>query len=336
MTSKIFSSLKKKLGKGKAPDYSSTPEFHNATYGETFSTVEPDRGFSTNGMNDIPCLGFGSSSSHDRVDEPPPYSFQEIGHAKAAPEYSREPSAEALKEDRYTLLAHYDTVILVDDSGSMSGRRWDETREALSTVAEICTKYDPDGIDIYFLNRTDEPRFQNVTTAATVMDIFTNKRDIDGRPTRFTPWGPTPTGRKLRGILEDYLHKFEQDRSIKGLNVICITDGAASHGFEPDLPLIECAIKLSELQAPRPQLGVQFLQVGNDKEATKELQYLDNDLSDMAQKYGYPTHLFRDIVDTMPFQGDEGAKLTGEGILKVVMGAVCKRLDWKDSKDTHS
>jgi hypothetical protein len=45
-----------------------------------------------------------------------------------------------------------DMVILVDDSGSMAGGRWRETRTALMEVAEHAAEFDTDGIDVYFIN----------------------------------------------------------------------------------------------------------------------------------------------------------------------------------------
>jgi hypothetical protein len=46
----------------------------------------------------------------------------------------------------------YDMVILVDDSGSMAGGRWRETRMALMEVAEQAAGLDSDGIDVHFIN----------------------------------------------------------------------------------------------------------------------------------------------------------------------------------------
>jgi hypothetical protein len=46
-------------------------------------------------------------------------------------------------------------VFLIDDSGSMSGLRWKEAGSALASVAEKAAMYDPDGIDIHFLNSSE-------------------------------------------------------------------------------------------------------------------------------------------------------------------------------------
>lgn len=53
-------------------------------------------------------------------------------------------------------LALYDTVILADDSSSMSfeeqGERIDDLKLILNKVAEVATLFDQDGIQIRFLN----------------------------------------------------------------------------------------------------------------------------------------------------------------------------------------
>jgi len=65
-----------------------------------------------------------------------------------------------------------------------------------------------------------------------------------------------------------------------------------------------------------------FFQVGNDEAATESLDELDNALVE--------EHSVRDMVDTVSWKKmNEGNGLTADGILKVVMGAVDKRLDRK-------
>ena len=58
------------------------------------------------------------------------------------------------------------------------------------------------------------------------------------------------------------------------------------------------------------------------------IKEVEDELADIAGQD------LRDIVDTVPFSV-EGRKLTGEGILKVVLGAVNRRLDRKKSKELH-
>jgi len=227
-------------------------------------------------------------------------------------------SSENTADDQFAFLKSFDTIFLIDDSGSMAGRSWRETGKALETITPICTQRDADGIDIYFLNKRDSPMFQNVTSAGTVIEIFQTVR----------PSGATPTGQRLQKILKPYLQRYEQNpETTKPINVIVITDGEPSDDVEA--PIIACAKKLDKLEAPAWQVGIQFFQVGKEPGARQALKQLDDGLREASGD-----DELRDIVDTVPFTGDDDAELTGAGIMKVVLGSVNRRLD-RQSKDLH-
>jgi uncharacterized protein YegL len=220
--------------------------------------------------------------------------------------------------DPYAFLRSFDTIFLIDDSGSMAGRSWKETGAALETITPICTQRDADGIDVYFLNHPDSSLYKNITTAGTVVEIFQTVR----------PGGATPTGQRLNKILKPYLQRYEQDpENTKPINVIVITDGEPSDDVES--PIIQAAKKLDKLDAPAWQVGIQFFQVGKEPGAREHLKQLDDGLRELAGD-----DELRDIVDTVPFTGDENAELTAAGILKVTLGAVLRKLDRK-SNDLH-
>ena len=213
--------------------------------------------------------------------------------------------------DPYAFLTSFDTVFVIDDSGSMVGRSWAETQRALEAITPICTAHDADGIDIFFLNAPDSEFYQNITSVATVREIFTSVR----------PRGQTPLGTKLNRILRPYLEKYARDpEGTKPMNVIVITDGEPSD--DPESTIIYAARKLNTLDAPPWQVGIQFFQVGREQGAREYLLSLDNDLED--KKTGG-----RDMVDTQPWTNEDGYELNGEGILKAVLGSVNKRLDNK-------
>ncbi|KAK6346331.1 hypothetical protein TWF730_010657 [Orbilia blumenaviensis] len=216
------------------------------------------------------------------------------------------PSLNPGADDPYTFLRDFDTVVVVDDSGSMSGGRWNQTAAALSAVVPIITYYDSDGIDIYFLNAPDRPHNHNIKTPAQVMEIFSTVK----------PQGSTPTGRALKRILEPHMEKFERNPNrVKPLNIIVITDGVPTDDVESHI--VKYARKLDRLDADLTQVGIQFFQIGSDPEATVALRELDDALGEMRD--------IRDMVDTVPWTGS----LEGERMLKVVLGAVNKRLDRK-------
>lgn len=86
--------------------------------------------------------------------------------------------------------------------------------------------------------------------------------------------------------------------------------------------IVSVAKKLDKLEAPPWQVGIQFFQVGEEKGAAEALEELDDGLKDANGG-------IRDIVDTVPWKGAQGTGLNADGILKVVLGSVNKRLDRK-------
>lgn len=197
----------------------------------------------------------------------------------------------------------------------MAGRSWRETSLALASIAPICTAHDKDGIDIYFLNAPDSPSYRNITRANEVQRIFETVK----------PGGGTPTGTKLNAILKPYLRECEAKKSdmdaVKPLNIIVITDGVPTD--DPESVIISHAKKLDRLDAPMWQVGIQFFQVGEERGAADALQELDDGLEAIGN--------MRDIVDTVPWRSQNGGSsgLNADGILKVVLGAVTRRLDRK-------
>lgn len=215
------------------------------------------------------------------------------------------------KDDPFAFLGTFDTVFLIDDSGSMAGRSWREVAAALKSITPICTAHDADGIDIYFLNKSDEPQFRQITSPEEVDRIFSHVR----------PQASTPTGTRLNAILKPYLKDLEKrGDQVKPLNIIVITDGQPSD--DPESIIINAAKKLDALEAPPWQVGIQFFQVGQEAGAAEALRDLDDGLVDRGGG-------IRDMVDTVPWSGTNGSGLNGEGIMKVVLGAVNRRLDRK-------
>lgn len=221
----------------------------------------------------------------------------------------------------YAFLRTFDTIFLIDDSGSMAGRSWRETSSALAAIAPICTAHDPDGIDVYFLNHRNPHSanggYTNITTTAAVQGLFENVR----------PLGGTPTGTRLNHILKPYITELTeslerqvhgQEATVKPLNIIVITDGVPSDDVES--VIVSAARKLDSMNADQWQVGVQFFQVGREPEARDMLRELDDALSG--------EYHIRDMVDTVPWSGEAGDEgLTGQGLLKVCLGSVVRRWD---------
>ncbi|WVW86980.1 hypothetical protein I302_109036 [Kwoniella bestiolae CBS 10118] len=224
-------------------------------------------------------------------------------------------------EDPLEILREYDTVFLIDDSSSMKGRRWNEARTSLMGVADIAARYDQDGIDVKFLNSRKEGN--GMRTGNQVMQLFEAVK----------PSGATPTGQRLENILREYMQTLERGNrtsslfsssrnpgtgNVKPMNLIVITDGAPTD--DPESVIITFAKRLDKGEYPLSQVGIQFLQVGDDPSAKEALQELDDGLSDK--------HDIRDMVDTVPYCGQQ---LTAEVIVKTLIGGINRRMDRKSS-----
>lgn len=98
-------------------------------------------------------------------------------------------------------LEGYDIVIIADDSGSMNQpvtspgadpfgalpTRWDELKKTVSIITDISAIMDPDGIEVYFLNRGT---LSNVTNSRRLDEAFSSPAN-----------GSTPIVQVLRHVL---------------------------------------------------------------------------------------------------------------------------------------
>ncbi|KAH8892018.1 hypothetical protein GQ53DRAFT_764944 [Thozetella sp. PMI_491] len=236
---------------------------------------------------------------------------------------SRREAVESLtREDRAGFLRTFDTIFLIDDSGSMAGSSWREVQALLEKIAPICTEYDEDGIDVYFLNHKNPEHptggYINIRAPDDVQDIF--------RKTR--PHAGTPTGRRIRQVLKPYLRQYKaeiaagadpDETNLKPINMIIITDGEATD--DPETDITDIARDLDDLRAPGYQIGLQFFQIGTVPEATEFLRHLDDSISGNKN--------VRDMVDTVTWDGKEGGRprMDADTVLKTVLGAVCAKFD---------
>ncbi|KAF8732581.1 hypothetical protein AX14_004188 [Amanita brunnescens Koide BX004] len=252
-------------------------------------------------------LASSSSISHRRKrsvkrvdpDLPPPPPYDE----PLSPSYQR---AEA--EDALELLAKVNTVFIVDDSSSMQGERWQEAKNAIATLADLAGTYDTDGIDVHFLNH--EAVGRHIKDSHAINELFRG----------LIPKGVTPIGNKLEELLLEYLSIIEplhnkpaELKKIKPINFLIITDGYPTD--DPESVIVQVAKRLDDKYLPITQVGIQFVQIGNDMSATQYLRDLDDGLSNK--------HRIRDIVDTTPYQGP----LHGSSLLKILLGGINRRVD---------
>ncbi|XDG03068.1 hypothetical protein ABKA04_002683 [Annulohypoxylon sp. FPYF3050] len=275
---------------------------------------------------------FSSSRNHRQQSPPPPYSPSAADGPITVTELPASTPLEANLDNQYAFLKEFNTIFLIDDSLSMKAeRRWEETQKAISAILPICMEHDEDGIDVYFLNHRTSDRgdalrgavgsgYRGVRDARVVQNMFKYIK----------PSLATPTGLRLDHILRAYLKNYEalvrrtggDVYCVRPINIIVITDGQPTD--EPGEIIAQAARRLDAIRAPPHQIGIQFFQVGRDPTATQALRELDDELCRRES--------IRDMVDTATFNGANKADqptLTADGILKVVLGAVKRKLDRK-------
>lgn len=324
MSKSFFGSVRSKLsGKNSSLGMSGNNEDHKNVDTNPFRGRTPS--VNTN-------AGAMAPNPHIQVDAPPPaYSSVPQATALAGSSDTRRrspspaPSMQSITSDSdpYAFLGTFDTVFVIDDSGSMAGSRWKEVNNVLASITPICTEHDKDGIDIYFLNHRSRLQsgdaskpdggYYGIKTPADVESIFNSVR----------PGSATPTAQRLQAVLRPYTNtlKKQLDKGLpeaKPVNIIVLTDGAPTD--EPEEVIAMYAQKLTNMEASPHQVGIQFFQVGNDPEAAEALRHLDDDLSSRG---------VRDIVDTVSWNKDAFNRkiLQADDILKVVLGAVVRRID---------
>ncbi|RPD66878.1 hypothetical protein L226DRAFT_529278 [Lentinus tigrinus ALCF2SS1-7] len=227
-------------------------------------------------------------------------------------EYLRRPLRQESYEDALTQLKKYDTILLVDDSGSMAYHgRWEEARRALSKLADLAARWDQDGLDIYFLN--NETVLTNCKESNSVLRLFDAVQ----------PDGITPIGEKLDTLLNDYLDQVDEAKKSKRqlpkpVNILVLTDGTPTD--DPYSVIQHAAKRMDKAHYPLSQVGIQFVQIGNDKSATQYLRKLDD-------KLGSAENGIRDMVDTTPYIGE----VSQDMLVKIMLGGINRRQDQKNN-----
>ena len=193
-------------------------------------------------------------------------------------------------------LSQVRTVVLVDDSGSMteSGHlswgcnrgypesRWLQARKILAGIAPLVAMQNSHGIDLHFLNRT--PFYTGLRTSAAVESAF----DYD------SPGGGTPTGRRVNDILDAYMSTLRYYRGLMPLNLIVITDGEANDEEILHMSIEEHVTKIVHRGFPAHQFGIEFVQVGDCQYATRHLEKLEEEVSRHHHRFQ------RDVVGVTP------------------------------------
>jgi len=178
-----------------------------------------------------------------------------------------------------------DLVLFVDQSGSMGKKdqtggksRWQAVAEGTIAIARKMTELDPDGITVYAFG-DKHTRYNNVTDETKVEAIFKHE-----------PGGGTNLTGVLTVAFNDYFARRDKNEAKAGGEIwLVVTDGEPDDKESVKVLIAENSAKLTKDE----ELGIQFVQVGDDETATTFLKELDDELQ---TKYGAKY----DIVDTTP------------------------------------
>lgn len=192
-------------------------------------------------------------------------------------------------------------VIMVDKSGSMrKENRWKQAREAVSHLAPGACCADADGVTLYFFSSRDKghedvppfTKFDNVKSADQVMQLF----DLPSNAPRF--------GTDMWSVLNDaIISRNTKSMFKKGLVILMITDGAPDDKQKLESLIVETANSLQN----DGEVGISFIQVGDDEQAKLWLQHLDDDLTSSSKGGKKRTTKAKfDIVDTMSVEKLKG------------------------------
>jgi len=211
------------------------------------------------------------------------------------------PIAENGREDTYKFaqLMMFNTVFIINDSGSMNEEdgtqvtapdgttshlsRWETLVDGMRYIVDLVCQYDSDGVDVHFLYNDAMDKY-GIDDGQHVLDPLMREIRLDDLG------GGMVVGQVLWMVLQTYLDNYEdfykkmearaalRPQAPRKLNLIVITDSKADDTEEVEQIIVDVANKLEVLGAPPHQLGIQFLQVGQDKDAAKWLKSLGDDL----------------------------------------------------------
>lgn len=161
----------------------------------------------------------------------------------------------------------YDYIIVLDKSGSMGeaskllkGRtRWDEAQEFTEQFARFADKVDSDGITV--ITFSDHAKVFDGVHADKVHEIFTKQ----------SPGGSTNLTEALK---EAFKKKFSGAN--KAAIILVMTDGVPNDEDGVHTAIVEAAGKCQK----DSDIGILFVQVGDDKHAREFLDGLDNNLTE--------------------------------------------------------
>lgn len=247
----------------------------------------------------------GSGSSHPsaavdrnlRTSQQTEYQFPKPAHGKLKSLAGNVTGAtNAVDGGDFSRLAMFDTVFIIDDTSSMQFAvnsndksdpplsRWSVLENCLQYIAEIAIKHDKDGVDIQFLKMT-ELNGNDITDPTVIFEKLEKVRKHLDQPKCA---GGTVFYDALDEAIEPRLENYREyvkakaaklrPQRPKPMNLIVLTDGEADDNQEVRWYLAGVGVELTDMRAPPRQIGIQFVQIGDDEKSALWLEEMDDRL----------------------------------------------------------
>ncbi|KAL8684508.1 MAG: hypothetical protein Q9224_006307 [Gallowayella concinna] len=300
-----------------------SPTYHNASVSSTHShrTHRPPLTSAPNTQveNIIPPIIAPSQSTRKAAKRPKIHTPQNVFQARKEIEkrdkrnlFRRERKDELLK-------LHFgkrDLKFLVDNGQSMRSH-WAETEYLLKTLVLKAAGQDDDGLDLSFT--LGQERLENKKSISKDWERAMEKAEPRNERTNMKT--------SLAELLQAYLEQVQEQKRhqwgkpLKKLTIIVLTDGIwAGMGNNQNAvndTIVNFVHKLEKIVGDLIErlVSIEFVQLGNDPEATYRLRQLD-----IGMKWkGVP-----DIIDTEPASGD---------VNKMLLGSFVEDYDNEDEED---
>jgi hypothetical protein len=228
---------------------------------------------------------------------------------------------------RLRALEGFEIVMIIDDSSSMRTpiidhdqenlspfdqlpTRWDELKHIVSIVVDLASTLDPDGIDIYFLNR--QPLL-HVTDSSQLNETFSR-----------LPNGLTPITRVLTYVI-NLKRTHVHDRK---LLILIATDGLPTdENGQNDLNGLEKVLR-HERHPSTDRMYITFIACTNDLQSVAYLNNFDKKIPyvDVCDDYQ------SERAEIVAVQGKKFRFSYGDYVAKLLMGSVDQWFDKLDEK----
>lgn len=217
-----------------------------------------------------------------------------------------------------TALALFDIVILADDSGSMlfDRERVDDLTFIISSISEIITLFDKDGISIRTFN------------GSLSVDNLTDEKNVKSAISKMNFSGGTPIASSLSNkILNPMIIKLINKNALqKPVLVLIITDGQPDSKNDVVNVISSLKSTLEKSKYGSSAVSFQFAQVGRDRQAQEWLSEIDSD------------NVIGNMIDATSYFEYEQEEYMKKGLhltpylwlLKLLMGSIDPKYDEED------